>query len=206
MVERECTHWRSTAERGKHYDCMICLNSDKEVGHCLWLPYKALNEESNSSAYKLLLSKVEQSEKGRVFTRLELSDLEIPNEGKVMEVKEKSILSGDTESSHESFLKKFEYKKLSEVKVEGEIKNIKFISDKINLVALSNGSEKVMLFDYNFAKKKEEELDYTVPVLNLTSKKPGQMQYGLDWSPHESSTLMACSMDYINIWDLKFAT
>ena len=108
MIERECTHWRSTAERGKHYDCMISLNSDKEVDHCIWLPYKALNEESNSSVYKLLLSKRDPSNR---FTKLELSDLEIPNEGKVMEVKEKSILSGDTESSHESFLKKFEYKK-----------------------------------------------------------------------------------------------
>lgn len=110
MVERECTHWRSTAERGKHYDCMICLNSDKEVDHCLWLPFKALNEESNSSIYKLLLSKQDNSG-SKLFTKLELCDLEIPNEGKVMEVKEKSILSGETESSHENFIKKFEYKK-----------------------------------------------------------------------------------------------
>lgn len=108
MVERECSHWRSTAERGKHYDCMISINSSREVDHCLWLPYKTLNDESNSSVYKLLLSKKDHS--GR-FTKLEMSNLEIPNEGKVMEMKEKSILSGDTESSHESFLKKFELKK-----------------------------------------------------------------------------------------------
>ena len=70
---------------------MISLNSEREVDHCVWLPFKTLNEENNSSVYKLLLSKKGQND-GDSFTQLELSDLEIPNEGKVMEVKEKSIL------------------------------------------------------------------------------------------------------------------
>lgn len=174
MVERECSHWRSTAERGKHYDCMISLNSDKEVDHCVWLPYKALNEESNSSVYKLLLSKVDTSGP-EVFTKVELSDLEIPNEGKVMEVKEKSILSGDTESSHESFLKKFEYKKQSEVKVKGRIENIKYIEDKYNLVALSNSQSNVQLFDYNFTKKRERHLEFTDNVLSLETSHGSEM-------------------------------
>lgn len=34
---------------------------------------------------------------------------------------------------------------------------------------MSNGSEKVFLFDYNFAKKKEENLDYTPPILELST-------------------------------------
>ena len=107
MIDRECAHWQSTAERGKHYDCMISMNMDKDVDKCLWLPYKALNEENNSSMYKLMVSK-NYGSPGAEFVRIQLSDLEIPNEVKVMEIKDKSILSGETESSQDSFLKKFE--------------------------------------------------------------------------------------------------
>lgn len=91
-----------------------------------------------------------------------------------MEVKEKSILSGETESSHESFIKKFEYIKQSEVKVRGRIDNIKFIQEKYNLVAVNHNSDSIKLFDYNLAKMKEESLVYSSPILELSTHKAGE--------------------------------
>lgn len=36
---------------------MISMSMDKDVDKCIWLPYKTLNEENNSSMYKILISK-----------------------------------------------------------------------------------------------------------------------------------------------------
>ena len=118
------------------------MNVDKEVDRCLWLPYKALNEENNSSMYKLLLGKNHGSGPN-AFVKLQLSDLEIPNEVKVMEVKEHSVLNGEMESSQESFLKKFECKKYSEINIKGRVNNIKMIQDKSNLIAVSNFTKNI---------------------------------------------------------------
>lgn len=145
------------------------MNMDKEADKCIWLPYKALNEENNSSMYKILITK-NYGVGSSAFVKLQLSDLEIPNEVKVMEVKEHSVLNGEIESSQESFLKKFECKKYSEYKIQGRVNNIKMIQDKPNLVAVSNFTREISIFDTNTWKPDVTDLDFSPPVLTLTDK------------------------------------
>lgn len=87
-----------------------------------------------------------------------------------MEIKEHSILNGETESSQESFLKKFDCKKYSEFKIDGRVNNIKMLHSKPNLIAVSNYSDKILIFDTNLSKPEVQELDFSSPILTLSTK------------------------------------
>lgn len=72
-------------------------------------------------------------------------------------------------------MKKFELIKQSEVKVRGSLSNIKFIPEKYNLVALGNSTSSIKLYDFNLAKKREGQLEYTEPLLELTTTVSAQL-------------------------------
>ena len=87
-----------------------------------------------------------------------------------MEIKEHSVLNGEIESSQESFLKKFECRKYSEFKIEGRVNNIKLLQEKPNLVAVSNFTKAISIFDTNLSKPEISHLDFSTPVLQLKDK------------------------------------
>ena len=164
MITRECAYWKTTADRGKHYDCMISLKSRKLVTRGMWLPYKTINQDSNTNSYRLLMVK-EEAETG--LTVIEMDNLRIPNEGKVMEVKEKSILSAETDTSGDSFMKKYELSKLKFLKVRERVHNLQYLYSKFNYIAMTSGGPEILLFDFNLVRTLKNFLDVSEPLIEL---------------------------------------
>lgn len=172
MIERECSYWKVTAEKGKHYDCMIAFKSSKTIKNLTYLPFKSINEETNSSVYRFLLAK-KNEELG--YSSIEMTELEVPNEGKVMEVKDKSFLSNDTDSSNDIFTHKFDMKKLNEVRVPYDIFRICSLPNKIGFLVVGGVDKGLFLYDFADSGKLESELDFSKEIVNFKGK--GEDEY-----------------------------
>lgn len=164
MIERECSYWKTTAEKGKHYDCMISFKSEKPIKILSYLPFKSINEDSNSSVYRFLVSK-----QHNIFgySSLQMREIEIPNEGKVMEVKDKSFQSNDTDTSSNIFTQKFDNKKLKEIRVREEINKFQSLPNKLGFVVVCRTGKGISLYDFAEGGKLEDDLDFTKEIMNF---------------------------------------
>lgn len=157
----------NNSRKRKHYDCMIAFKSTKTIKKLSYLPFKSINEETNSSVYRLIIAK-KYNDYG--YSSLQMTELEIPNEGKVMEVKDKSFLSNETDSSNDIFTQKFDMKKLKEIRVKEEISDFKNLPHKIGFVVVGRVGEGLSLYDFGDCGKLESELDFSKEIINLEGK------------------------------------
>ena len=204
MIQRECQHWKGTTEKGRHYDTMLNLSLKYSIHKLLWLPYKSIEEDTNSSIFRALVSGTLKSDPN--VHNLLLIEIIIPNEGKVMETNISILNETDSQISNESsVMKKYEMKTI-------KIINLRYKAIMIGFLPMNNSfltvrfeeDPRILIFDTNRINEKLDPLVYDRPVLELNGHE--FEGYGMDWHPEQESRLLSCDEAGIMYWDIKSAT
>lgn len=205
MIKRECTHWKRTTEKGRHYDTMISMNIKYSIDKVLWLPFKSLEEETNSAVFRAAMAGYSHLQD---IHTLQIIELIVQNEGKVMETTNVSILN-ETESAsakdESSMIKKFDLRTHKLLNLPSKATNISLMPENSHFISLRLENEPdILLYDIKNADNTVDALSEDKPILRITGHE--QSGYGFDWNLHHESRLLSVSPDSMYFWDLKTVT
>lgn len=191
------------AEKGKFYDVMLDLGLEYFIDNIAWLPYKTIDEETNSSNFRALLS---GNFNGQNLYNTIVLEISIPNEGKIVESKEVCILneSESIRSNDSSVIRKFDMNVTKVISTFSRALAISTFPSRSNFIGIKQSMiPEIYLFDTNFIGNKRASGE-TEPIIKL--KGHSASGYGMDWNPFSESRLISCSEGEIISWDIKNAT